>query len=228
MKREQKFIYTNEKEQSIEFSLWSDFFIDNIDGITGLKNLIYTTKGLNQDGSTYISSTIDNRNIVIQGRIIKDKEKNTKNLLNIINPKLAGKLIYQDLFCKRYVECHVEEAPVITDDRRPSFQISLLCNRPYWMDWEQQKINIVVWKPVFHFPLIVPKNKGIIFGYKQPSLIKSIKNNGPITTGMQIEFWAKGSVKNPSLFNIITREYIKVITDMEAGEKIIVDTNFRK
>ncbi len=88
----------------------------------------------------------------------------------------------------------MEEAPVITDDRRPPFQISLLCNRPYWMDWEQQKLILSFGNQCF-ISLIVSKSKGIIFGYKQPSLIKSIKNNGPITTGMQIEFWAKGSVK---------------------------------
>jgi len=45
---------------------------------------------------------------------------------------------------------------------------------------------------------------------------------------MVIEFYARGTLKNPSLFNINTREFIKINKSMVAGEKIIVNTNYGK
>lgn len=96
MNKKEKFIFENEKGQQIEFSIWSPFFLENIDGISGLKNTIYSNKGMGQDGSTCVGSTLDDRNIVIQGAITENKELNREKLLSIINPKLKSKLIYTD------------------------------------------------------------------------------------------------------------------------------------
>ncbi|BDR75754.1 hypothetical protein N071400001_14780 [Clostridium tetani] len=96
MNKKEKFIFENERGQQIEFSIWSPFFLQNIDGISGLKNVIYNNKGMGQDGSTYTGSNLDNRNIVVQGAIQENKEINRETLLSIINPKLQAKLIYDD------------------------------------------------------------------------------------------------------------------------------------
>ncbi|BDR75753.1 hypothetical protein N071400001_14770 [Clostridium tetani] len=65
-------------------------------------------------------------------------------------------------------------------------------------------------------------------GHREPSLIVNVNNNGQVKTGMIIEFFARGTVVNPSLFNVNTREFIKINKSMVAGEKIIVNTNFGK
>ena len=228
MNKKEKFIFENERGQQIEFSVYSPFFINNIDGISGLKNIIYQNKGMGQDGSTYMGSTLGNRNIVIQGAITENKEQNRIKLLSIINPKLKAKLIYTDGNIKKYVECVVETAPTITKENKPKFQMSLICPNPYWRDTAENKKQIVLWKGDFHFPLIIPQDKGIIIGHREPSLIVNIENNGQVKTGMIIEFFARGTLKNPSLFNVNTREFIKVNKEMVAGEKIIINTNFGK
>jgi hypothetical protein len=228
LNKKEKFIFENERGQQIEFSVYSPFFVDNIDGISGLKNIIYQNKGMGQDGSTYMGSTLGNRNIVIQGAITENKEQNRIKLLSIINPKLKAKLIYADGNIKKYVECVVETAPTITKENKPKFQMSLICPNPYWRDTVESKKQIVLWKGDFHFPLIIPQDKGIIIGHREPSLIVNIENNGQVKTGMIIEFFARGTLKNPSLFNVNTREFIKVNKEMVAGEKIIINTNFGK
>ncbi|EJO5347038.1 phage tail family protein [Clostridium botulinum] len=228
MNRKEKFIYENEKGQQIEFSIWSPFFLENIDGISGLKNIIYSNKGMGQDGSTYTGSTLDDRNIVIQGAIIDGKEINREKLLSIINPKLKSKLIYTDGSIEKYVECKVETAPVITKDNKPKFQISLLSPNPYWKDYINTKVNIALWKGDFHFPLVIPINKGITMGHREPSLIVNVNNTGQVKTGMIIEFFARGTLKNPSLFNVNTREFIKINKGMVNGEKFIINTNYSK
>ena len=228
LNKKEKFIFENERGQQIEFSVYSPFFVDNIDGISGLKNIIYQNKGMGQDGSTYMGSTLGNRNIVIQGAITENKEQNRIKLLSIINPKLKAKLIYADGNIKKYVECVVETAPTITKENKPKFQMSLLCPNPYWADYVKHKANVALWRSDFHFPLIIPQDKGIIIGHREPSLIVNIENNGQVKTGMIIEFFARGTLKNPSLFNVNTREFIKVNKEMVAGEKIIINTNFGK
>lgn len=228
MNKNEKLIYQNELGHQIEFSIWSPFFLQNIDGISGLKNIIYTNKGMGQDGSTYTESTLDNRNIVIQGTILEETELNRSRLLSIVNPKLDANLIWDNGENKYYVECKVENAPVITKDNKPKFQISLLCPNPYWKNYIDTKVNIAMWKGSFHFPKIIPANKGIIMGYRQPSLIVNVNNIGDVPTGMRIEFFARGTLKNPSLFNVNTREYLKINKTMIAGEKISIDTNYSK
>ena len=108
MNKNEKLIYQNELGHQIEFSIWSPFFLQNIDGISGLKNIIYTNKGMGQDGSTYTESTLDNRNIVIQGTILEETELNRSRLLSIVNPKLDANLIWDNGENKYYVECKVE------------------------------------------------------------------------------------------------------------------------
>ncbi|WP_460291078.1 phage tail family protein [Clostridium botulinum] len=228
MNKKEKFIFENEKGQQIEFSIWSPFFLQNIDGISGLKNTIYSSKGMGQDGSTCIGSTLDNRNIVIQGAIIDNKEINREKLLSIINPKLQAKLIYTDGNIRKYVECIVETAPVITKENKPKFQISLLSPNPYWKDYIDSKVNIALWKGDFHFPLVIAQGKGITMGHREPSLIVNVNNTGQVKTGMIIEFFARGTLKNPSLFNVNTREFIKINKSMIAGEKFIINTNYSK
>ena len=95
-RRDFKLIYENEKGQRIEFSVWSSFFLDDFDGLDGLKNNIYTTKGMEQDGVTYVSSNLDMRNIVIQGRIKDNANYNKPRMMSILNPKLQGKLTVID------------------------------------------------------------------------------------------------------------------------------------
>ncbi|WP_454053973.1 phage tail family protein [Clostridium sp. Marseille-Q7071] len=226
MNKKEKFIYENELGQHIEFSIWSPFFIQNIDGISGLKNIIYTNKGMGQDGTTYTGSTLDNRNIVIQGSIIENKEFNRKKLLSTVNPKLKSKLIWDNGENKYYVECKVENAPIITKDNKPKFQISLLCPNPYWKNYIDSKVNIASWQGSFEFPLEISENEEIEFGYRNEELLMNIQNNGDVTCGMTVEFRALGTVVNPSILNVITREFIKINKTMSPGEIIRVNTNF--
>lgn len=65
-------------------------------------------------------------------------------------------------------------------------------------------------------------------GHREPSLIVNVLNNGQVKTGMIIEFFARGTLSNPSLFNVNTREFIKINKGMAAGEKFIRNTNVGK
>ena len=227
MSLHEKFIYKNEKNEQIEFSALSDFFLIKISGIAGVSNVINSTKS-RTDGSFYINSTVSDRNIVIQGKLKKNnRDSNRLKLINVLNPKLKGKLYYSNLKTNtfKYIDCIIEKSPDPVKDFVSTFQISLICNNPFWKDLETTKITIANWIGDFHFPLSIIE-KGITMGHRQPSLIANVKNNGDIETGMIIEFIANGTLKNPSLFNVNSREFLKINKTMVPGEKILINTNF--
>ena len=43
---------------------------------------------------------------------------------------------------------------------------------------------------------------------------------------MRIEFKSLATVVNPSLFDVYTRKYIKIKRTLNAGDKLVVNTNF--
>lgn len=227
MSLNEKFIYMNEKEEQIEFSALSPFFLTKISGVAGINNII-TSSNSATDGSIYISSRFSERNIVIQGKLKREnRDINRAKLIKVLNPKLKGKLIYSntDTNVIKYIDCRIEKSPDPVKDFISTFQISFICNDPYWKDMANTKFNIARWVGDFRFPhFIIPG--GITMGHRQPSLIVNAINNGDIKTGMIIEFIAHGTLKNPSLFNVNTRESIKINKSMDPGEVITIDTNF--
>ena len=66
---------------------------------------------------------------------------------------------------------------------------------------------------------------GIIMGLREPSLIVNVLNTGDVESGMIIEFKALGTLKNPSLLNVNTGEFLKINKSMVSGEIIKVNTN---
>lgn len=219
-----KLIYENEKGQSIEFSVWSSFFLEDFEGLDGLKNNIYTAKGMNQDGATYISSNLDMRNIVIQGKIKNNANYNKPRMISILNPKLQGKLTVIDGEMTKYIRCRIEKAPTISNDNIPQFVMSLLCPNPFFYD-KEFKTDIALWQGDFEFPLEI-EEQGILLGHREPSLIVNVINKSDLKCPLRIEFKALATLTNPSILNVNTQEFIKINKTMTAGEVISITTGF--
>ncbi|NMM65501.1 phage tail family protein [Clostridium sp. P21] len=217
-----KLIYENGKGQSIEFSIWSSFFLEDFDGLDGLKNNIYTNKGMLQDGETFVSSNLDMRNIVIQGTIHDNVQYNKPRMISALNPKLKGKLTVIDGEVTKYIRCYIEKSPTLSNDNKPKFVLSLICPNPFFYD-KEVKTDVALWRGDFEFPLEILET-GILLGHREPSLIVNVINESDLKCPLKIEFKALGTLKNPSLFNVNTREYFKINKEMKAGEKIVTTT----
>lgn len=223
-RRDIKLIYENEKGQSIEFSIWSPFFLEDFNGLDGLRSNIYTNKGMEQDGEIFISSNLDKRNIVIQGRIKDNAMYNKPRMISVLNPKLSGKLTVVDGEVTKYIKCYIEQAPTISNDTLPKFVLSLLCPNPFFYD-KEVNVEVALWKGDFQFPLVIPED-GFIFGHREPNLIVNVINESDLSCPLRIEFKALGTVINPSLFNVNTREFVRINKVIDAGEVITVTTDF--
>lgn len=189
----------------------------------------FTSNGIGQNGDYHTGTNLQSRIITISGYIntsVDDLKKIKRELIHIINPLHEFKIIRNGYMIKGYPTSTIRFSHKQNESYAGlySFMIDFYCPIPFWNEESHTKANISYWKGDFKFPLSIP-SKGSIMGHKSPSLIVNVKNVGHVDTGMKIEFIANGALKNPSLFNVNTREYIKVNKEMTAGEKIIINTN---
>lgn len=219
--------YTNAGGESITLKQSRPYFLTKIDGTGNIRQTVNTFKAPEQDGAFYISSTLDMRNITLEGTVIADTPDETymrrKQFLQIFNPKLRGTLLYRG----RQISCVVEEAgfTVSTRQRIPKFFISLLCPSPFFEMPDEVREELASWIPLFEFELEIPES-GMEFGMRQPSQIITVDNIGDVSCGCEIVFRALGTVTNPELLNMDTGEYIRLLTTMSAGDELRVFTHF--
>lgn len=224
-----KIIYTNENGISAELGD-KPFLMQKLSGFETSKNIIYTTKGVLQNGQKKTGSCLDMKERTITGTMKADTmdglEERRRFLEKVFTPSGTGKLHY---ICGDFEKfCMADVESIVFGDigiRSQPFDIVLLSTNPNWQDLTQSKTEIAQWIGNFHFPLAIPK-EGIIMGYHTPSLIVNVKNPGDISCGMHIQFRALATLTNPSLFNVDTREYFKVTKTMQAGEIIDITTEF--
>jgi len=145
-------IYTNSMGDSLNFGSIAPFLITEVDGLGSPESEIYTQKTVNQDGVTVTDSTLKQRNIVLEGKIIDSNRTNRQSyrqrLLKLFNPKLDGKLAIEWNDLKREIECRPEKAPYFASKDNQNYQdfyLSLLCPDPYFKDIQQDSIDLVTW-----------------------------------------------------------------------------------
>lgn len=191
---------------------------------------IHTFKYINQIGESVYNTSIEPRSISIQGWIAgwdENKVKQQKIKLNhFINPKQTIRLIANDYSIEFYPETSVVYSPTYEDNNNLicKFLISGFCPYPLFTDKDEHFVSVAYTKKLFHFPLIIPKDEGIMFGIRQPSLIAEVDNNGDFDIGYIIEFRAYGKVVNPILTDIGSQEFIEITKTLNNGETVIVDT----
>ena len=229
-----KIIYENDRGESVVISNTFPYLLKSFIGGDGAEANITSSKGVGQDGSTITNVNLKERHLQIIG-VIKDMDKSTlikrkAKLLQVFNPKVQGWLQYEYGDVKKRIRCQVESAPTFSMPFNVFsvlyFVVDLVAPNPYWQDITQSKAEIAIWRGAFEFPIEIVE-EGIEVGFREPSLIVNVLNQGDVACGIKIRFKALATVVNPSLFNVNTREYFKINKTMEAGEVITVTTHFQ-
>lgn len=232
----EKLTYINSRGETLEFSITSKYHCNvskDVTGLSGIENTIYSTNSMGQHGDTYISQRFEPRDISIKGNINStDKDRVLelrRNAEKILNAELNAKLVYTYKDFVRVIDCKVDGKPTFKRSKVfEQFTIPLTCCSPFWREEAETKKDIAVWVDSWEFDFEIPE-EGIELGYRAPSLIVNAYNEGDVKSGMRIEFRAIGTVNNPSLLNVNTQEYIKLInTTMVAGDVITVNTDYGK
>lgn len=230
----EKLIYTNSRGESLAFSPLSITHCNvanDVKGISDVKNTLFTTSSMNQHGETYLGQKFDVRDIDITGNINSTNKDRVldirRKMQKILNPELNGTLTYVYGNFVRVIDCKVEDAPVFTRKKVfTQFTINLTCVSPFWREEAESKEDIASWVASLEFELEIDEADGIEFGYREPSVIVDVYNDGDVATDMRIEFRATGTLTNPVILNVDTGEFIKINTTMIAGDAIEVNTKY--
>lgn len=230
----ERLIYTNPLGKSVELSVRTNYIMKNIDGTGAVEMDIQSTSSYNQDGENYGGNSLRPRFIDVELAVVangrEDMAKKRQELIKVLNPKLGlGKIEYEYGGVRRRIEGLPEKSPSFVPGNRGKDYIQetlivFYCPDPYWQELKETKSEIAKWQPSFSFPLSIPE-EGIEMGYREPSLIVNVFNGGDVKTGMKIKFRASGTLENPELFSVNTREYFRMNTTMQPGDVITVTTH---
>ena len=225
-----KVIIENERGR-VEFGNSRPFILEKIEGTSSAEVTSINTKAPGQNGVTLQGNTFNPRTLIMSigvvGETKRDTDRLIRELTGVLNSRLNSKLIYSNDYKDYSIDCNVE---VIEQGERikriQKLVVQLFCPNPFWSDIDELKEEIALWVGDFEFPLIIPEDTGVEMGHRVSNLIMNVENNGDVECGMTIEFFCTGTVKNPSLFNVYTREFIKINQTFIAGDKIRITTQF--
>lgn len=226
---------TNSRGNSIEFGkhfkLMDDFRLSG-----NVAKVNYSDSVL--DGSYYDNTKLENQDYTIPFFLdrmdngpewVEDKRN---ELYTILNPKNNPLRIDFETMAGRayYLNANLESVPSFLtefeNDNRlwTKGLIQLSTGDPYYYYQEESMVDVAMWIGGLEFPLEIPEG-GLEIGYRTNSFFANLVNNGQSPTGMEVYFRANGTVKNPSIMDATTYEEFKIITDMKAGDVIILNTN---
>lgn len=230
----EKLTYINSRGETLEFSVTSVYHCNvskDVTGLSGIENTLYKTNSMGQHGDTLIGQRFEAREITIVGNIARTDKDRVLELRRqaekILNAELDAKLVYTYKDFVRVIKCRVDGTPEFKRKNVfTQFTIPVTCCSPFWQEETEAKKDIAAWVSNWEFDFEITE-EGIELGYREPSVIVNVYNEGDVKSGMRVEFRAIGTVVNPVLLNVETQEFIQMKdTVMEAGDVITINTDY--
>ena len=216
-------IIENHKGEQLQLTQNPNYSITSVEGLPPPTANINTAVNANFDGSTYRSSRLNERNIVIMLAIEGDAETNRINLYQYIKAKKQCTLYYQNGSRNVSIVGYVESLEIAIFGEKETAQISIICPRPYFADVVKTILDMSATSAMFEFPFSIP-DEGIEFSTLTVATESIVQNLGDVETGAVIIFHATGPASNPAIYNVDTGESFKVNISMSAGDLVIIDT----
>lgn len=129
---------------------------------------------------------------------------------------------YEDDFSSK-IKCRVEKVEITKTGPIRYFTISLIAFEPFFTDIEETIIPLASWEGGIEFPLEIPE-EGIEFETKNNNMVAEINNPTKIENGLTIIFTCSGSVKKPSIKNIVNQEVLTLDYDLVIGDVVTITT----
>lgn len=194
-----------------------------------------TYKYVNQPGVSVENVNLEPRPVAITGWVVaenKDQMTERKAVLNtFVNPQEEFTILYEDYKLKFHPDTSVKYSVGYEEnnDTFVKFRIEGTAYNPLFFDKSETIEDGYDLYGMFHFPLIINKTQQdppqIMFGWNKQAEYVNVLNSGQVDTGFKVIFKARGGyVKNPSITNGNTLEFIKINKTLAPNEEIIVNT----
>jgi len=219
--------FTNAKKESLIIGSTEGFSLIDLSGIHPPKANINVRSIAGFDGSTFVNSSVNPRNIVVTLQLSGDVEEGRRTLYEIFKIKQSGMFTYTSERIAAQLEAYVEALEILPMSWPVKAIISLLCPQPYFEALNEILVDISFIAYSLTFPLTL-NAAGSQLGTVHPSEAINIFNAGDLAIGMKIRYTANGTVLNPKLINTQTLEFIELETTMTAGDILVINTEVGK
>ena len=223
----------NQEELVLDMVSTPDYILGEVDW-GSVKGAHHSYKYVNQVGESIANTTLGTRPITIVGWIVAANQSHMtllkRKLNSFINPQEVVTMFYSDYKINFVPDETVKYSVSMAENNEffCKFQIVGTAPNPLFSDGFETISTFVTTVPSFHFPLTLSKDspdKGVVFGKRTASLIVNAVNKGSVAVGMKIVFKANGTVINPGIVNVNTKEDFTINKTLVAGEEIEITTN---
>lgn len=201
----------------------TNYVVVEIEGFDPPSGSLYTSKSPSRKGSKKNGSTLDERPLIIQIKILGDIEANRNALYEWTDTETELKIYYKNgvknVYCVGTVtDCDV---PVFTDNE--IMTVSITCPDPYLKDLQEIATEISNLLKQFTFPFAIDA-AGIPFSTIRENNNTNVFNAGA-ETGVLIRIKALGEVSNIRLYDANDAARIfSINTTLQTGEIVEIDT----
>lgn len=216
-------IVENERGEQLELTHNTAYSIIDIDGLDFPEATINTTKTATADGTTFNSSYVNERTIIITMAVNGPAEKNRINLYKYLKSKKPVRLYYKNGMRDVFIDGYVQKLDVGHFEEKQTAQATIICPGTYFNKVEESVIDFSSVESLFEFPFSI-EEAGIEFSTLKLGEQKNIINGGDVDTGVIINLHAIGLVLNPKIYNVETRESFILDLEMSEGDVITINT----
>lgn len=214
----------NTSGEKLEFNtLGGEYTITEIQGLSPAEATINTDEVALMDGATFNSAKIGTRTIDIAFCINGNAEKGRLKAYKVLQPKKTVRFYYSTSEISVFIDGIVKNVQVGHFDANQLITVTLFCLSPFFKNDEEISDVLSSVRPTFHFPF--PSNSlKLVFGVREALSNVVVTNKGTAETGLTIELYALGEVRNPKVYNYVTQDFIGLSGTMQAGDLITITT----
>jgi hypothetical protein len=223
--------YRNTDGQGIVITKQAPFKGMTISGFGTPDNTVSSQSLFGVDGAQLTSSTLNVRDIevvmLIMAQSFEELQDLKRTVIRIMNPKLAGTLIYEVLD-KTYEIDVIPLGGVDEGDANTSLtQKSVLQFRaldPYWRDRSEYNklVSLSQVENMFKFPLSI--TSAFKFAQMKPGELVTIENTGDAAVGGIFTMQFIAPVTNPRIYEVESQNYFGFNATFNAGDVIVFNT----
>lgn len=201
-------------------------YLMDVEGIDGLEQEIYSTKGSGQAGVSVSGASPNEREIVITFQLRRSATQQARRqLLRAFKPSSTpGTLTFRRGKDEWSIKCYVESAPRFSEGVMMQGEITLIAPSPAMLA-PASTVDIARWVDAIQFDFEIPA-EGHELTYRQPQLIVNAFNDGDMDAGAVITMRAIGSASNPELVNVGTQEHMRFTIDLEPNDILTIYTAY--
>lgn len=214
----------NGNSQTVNINDGESFVVTSVSGLNPPKATVYSSKSPNKKGSKKNGSTLDERVIIIQIKLLGDIEANRNYLYSWSDTEQELKIYYRNGQKNIYCEGTVTDCDIDLFTSNEIVNLSILCTDPFLYDIQEIIADISSVTKQFTFPFAIDSS-GIPFSTVKETNTTNIFNSGA-ETGVKIVIRCNGEVSNLILYNAIDNsQQFKINTVLHEDWVVEINTD---